>query len=122
MVPALDTYNGGSLSLLFNLSYVFASFLLIFALVDLISRVKHSLQTPFLILLMGVIVLTITALAYTYEAIKGFYSSGNISNFGWLIGYTLIGLAGVSQFTHNEIKFNKLGFDHAKIIKDYQFQ
>ena len=108
VVPALDTYNGGSLSLLFNLSYVFASFLLIFALVDLISRVKHSLQTPFLILLIGVIVLTITALAYTYEAIKGFYSSGNISNFGWLIGYTLIGLAGVSQFTHHEINFNKL--------------
>lgn len=108
VVPALDTYNGGSLSLLFNLSYVLASFLLIFALVDLISRVKHSLQTPFLILLMGVIVLTITALAYTYEAIKGFYSSENISNFGWLIGYTLIGLAGVSQFTHQEINFNKL--------------
>ncbi len=108
VAPALETYSGDSTSLLFNLSYVFAGFLMVFAMVDLISRVKHSIQTPFLILLMGVIVLTITDIAYTYEAIKGFYSSGNISNFGWLIGYSLIGLAGVSQFTHHEINFKKL--------------
>lgn len=108
VIPALNSYNGGSASILFNLSYVFASFLMVYALVDLISRMKHSMQTPFLILFIGVIILTITALIYTYETIKGFYSSGNLSNFGWLIGYALIGLAGASQFTNHEIDFKKL--------------
>ena len=108
IAPTLETYKGDYISLLFNLCYVIASFLMVFALVDLISRIKQSMQTPFLILLIGVIVLIITNLSYTYEAIQGIYSSESISNFGWLIGYSLIGLAGVSQFTSHEINFKKI--------------
>ena len=108
IAPTLETYKGDYISLLFNLCYVIASFLMVFALVDLISRIKQSMQTPFLILLIGVIVLIITNLSYTYEAIQGIYSSESISNFGWLIGYSLIGLAGVSHFTCHEINFKKI--------------
>lgn len=108
IVPALETHKGNNISIMFNLAYVLASFLMVFALVDLISRIKESMQTPFLILLIGVIVLIITNLSYTYEAIHGIYSSESISNFGWLIGYSIIGLAGVSQFTHHEINFKNI--------------
>ena len=106
--PAAEFYQGDLLKLVFSLAYVVAGLLLLWALLDLIfNRIKINMQTPFIILVLGIFILTITSTLYAYQLITGTYVPGDAGDVGWLVGYTILGLAGAAQFTNFNINRNR---------------
>jgi two-component system, sensor histidine kinase PdtaS len=102
--PALSNYNGNYTSLVFMLSYVFGGFLLLFSMMDLLfNRIKQEIYAPLLILLAGIVVLIITNIIFVFQSVHGTYNLQSPADIGWLVGYLLIGLAGVSQFNHKTV-------------------
>ena len=104
VAPALQNYNGDFTSLLFKLTYVLGGFLLLLSMLDLLfNRINKDMYAPFLILFAGILVLIITDSIFAYQTIHGTYVYGSPWDMGWIIGYILIGLAGVSQYNHQKI-------------------
>jgi PAS domain S-box-containing protein len=105
--PAIQSYNGEFNTLFFMIAYVLGGFLLFLAMLDLIfNRIKEEMNAPFLILLIGTFIIFITNTVYAYQTIHGTYISGGPGDLGWIIGYLIIGLAGVSQFNHQKLNLN----------------
>jgi len=117
IVPALQNFKGDINALLVMLSNILGGFLLIFAMLDLLfNRINKDIYAPVLLLMSGILVLVLTNSIYVYQFINGTYGAGNPADFGWLIGYALIGLAGVSQFNHQKINLDFI----EKTIKTYK--
>jgi MFS family permease len=65
IVPAFQHYNGDFIALIFDLMYIFGGFLLVLAMLDLLfNRIYRDMYAPFLIILVGVLVLIITECVY----------------------------------------------------------
>lgn len=122
ITATLQNYNGDLTSIIFKLAYVLGGFLLLFALLDLLfNRIKSDIYAPSLLLIGGISVLIITECAYTYQTIHGNYVYGSPSDLGWIIGYLLIGLAGVSQFNHQKINLDGFITNFSSWQKNYTF-
>lgn len=107
IAPAAVNYNGNYTSILYNLTYVLGGFLLLFAMLDMIfNRIWKDNYSHFIILFCGIFVLFVTSAVYAYQTLHGTYVQGSPSDIGWLVGYLLIGLAGVSQFNHHRIELD----------------
>ncbi len=120
IAPGLENFNGDIKSLLIMLIYVMGGLALIFAMLDLLfNRLKEEIYAPIILLLAGIFVLLITSCIYVYQFVHGSYLSGNPADFGWLIGYLFIGLAGVSQFNHQRINLDLLFEFTSNIYKNY---
>ena len=120
IVPAFQHYNGDFTALIFDLMYIFGGFLLVLAMLDLLfNRIYREMYAPFLIILAGVLVLIITECVYVYQTIHGTYVSGSATDLGWLIGYFILGLAGISQYTHQQIDPNNFIIDYISGKKTY---
>jgi PAS domain S-box-containing protein len=120
IVPAFQHYNGDFTSLIFKLMYIFGGFLLVLAMLDLLfNRIYPDMYAPFLILLGGIIVLIVTECVYVYQTIHGTYISGSITDLGWIIGYLIIGLAAVSQITHQKMPQNSFIMEYISGKKTY---
>lgn len=103
IAPAIENYSGDMLSLSFRLTYIISGFFLLFALLDLIfNRIKKEFQAPFLILAVSILILVITDSIYAYQNLSGNYVVGSITDYGWMIGYLIMGLAGVAQITNQK--------------------
>jgi two-component system, sensor histidine kinase PdtaS len=120
ITPALQDYNGDITPIIFNLTYVIGGFLLLLSLMDLLfNRIKPDMYAPSLILLGAISVLIITECVYTYQTIHGSYVPGNPGDIGWIIGYMLIGLAGISQFTHQKINLDSFILNFSSLQKNH---
>lgn len=109
IAPAVLNFNGNFTSILFNLTYVFGGFLLLFAMLDMIfNRIWKGNYSHFLILFGGIFVLFVSSSVFAYQNLHGTYVQGGPADIGWLVGYLLIGLAGVSQFNHHRIELGSL--------------
>jgi len=104
IVPVIQNFKGDTNALFIMSTNILGGFLLIFAMFDLLfNRIKRDIYAPVLLLFSGIFVLVLTNSIYVYQIINGIYGTGGPADFGWLLGYTLIGLAGVSQFNHQKI-------------------
>lgn len=122
ITPALQNYNGDITSLLFKITYVLGGFLLLFALLELLfSRIKPDMYAPSLLLLGGISVLIVTDCLFTYQTIHGSYVYGSPLDLGWIIGYLIIGLAGISQYNHQKINLNNIIKRLSSWKKNYTF-
>ncbi len=122
VAPALQNYNGDFTSLLFKLTYVLGGFLLLLSMLDLLfNRINKDMYAPFLILFAGILVLIITDSIFAYQTIHGTYVYGSPWDMGWIIGYILIGLAGVSQYNHQKINLEVFVANYFSWHKNYTF-
>ena len=122
VAPALQNYNGDFTSLLFKLTYVLGGFLLLLSMLDLLfNRINKDMYAPFLILFTGILVLIITDSIFAYQTIHGTYVYGSPLDMGWIIGYILIGLAGVSQYNHQKINLEVFVTNYFSWHKNYTF-
>lgn len=122
ITPALQNYNGDITSLLFKITYVLGGFLLLFALLELLfSRIKPDMYAPSLLLLGGISVLIVTDCLFTYQTIHGSYVYGSPLDLGWIIGYLIIGLAGISQYNHQKINLKDIITRLSSWKKNYTF-
>ena len=120
IVPAFQHYNGDFTALIFDLMYIFGGFLLVLAMLDLLfNRIYMDMYAPFLIILGGVLVLIATECVYVYQTIHGTYVSGSPTDLGWLIGYLILGIAGISQYTHQKIDSDNFIVDYISGKKTY---
>jgi len=122
VAPALQNYNGDFSSLLFKLTYIFGGFLLLLSMLDLLfNRINEDMYAPFLILFAGILVLIITDCIFAYQTIHGSYVYSSPYDMGWIIGYILIGLAGVSQYNHQKINLEGMITNYFSWHKNYTF-
>ncbi len=120
IVPAFQHYNGDFKALIFDLMYIFGGFLLVLAMLDLLfNRIYRDMYAPFLIILVGVLVLIITECVYVYQTVHGTYISGSPTDLGWLIGYLILGIAGISQYTNQKIDSDNFIVDYISGKKTY---
>ncbi len=120
--PAVQNYNGDMLSLIFTLAYVVAGIFLIFAMLDLLfNKIRDGVYAPYLVLFGGISVLMVTNCIYAYQTIHGTYISGSPLDLGWLIGYLIIGLAGVSQINNQRINLKCFITDYLSNNKNPTF-
>lgn len=122
LAPGFKNFSGNLNNLVIMLSYVIGGFALVFAMFDLLlNRLKEDMIGPVVLLLTGTLVLLITNSIYIYQFIHNSYFSGDPSDIGWIIGYLLIGLAGVSQFNNQRIKLDFLIEISSNIYRNYSF-
>ena len=120
IMPSFQIYNGDFTALVYGLMYIFGGFLLVLAMLDLLfNRIYREMYAPFLIILIGVLVLIVTECVYMYQTINGTYISGSPTDLGWLIGYLILGLAGISQYTHQRIGSENFIIDYISGKKTY---
>ena len=120
IVPAFQHYKGDFTALIFDLMYIFGGFLLVLAMLDLLfNRIYRDMYVPFLIILAGVLVLIITECVYVYQTVHGTYVPGSPTDLGWLIGYLILGIAGISQYTHQKIDSDNFIVDYISGKKTY---
>ena len=120
ITPAFQNYQGDFTSLILRLAYIFGGFLLVFALLDLLSKqINKDLYVPALILLGGILVLIVTQCVFVYQSIHGTYLPTNIASTGWIIGYMLLGLAGIAQFTQQKINVDNVFINYLSGNKKY---
>ena len=120
IVPAFQHYNGDTTGLIIDLMYILGGFLLVLAMLDLLfNRIYKEMYVPFLIILGGIFVLIATECVYMYQTIHGTYISGGLTDLGWLIGYLILGFAGISQYTHQKIDSDNFIIDYISGKKTY---
>ncbi len=122
LAPGFKNFSGDFINLLIMLSYVIGGLALVFAMFDLLlNRIKEDMHGPVVLLLSSTIVLLITNIIYIYQFIHNSYFSGDPSDIGWIIGYLLIGLAGVSQLNNQKIRLDILIEISSNIYRNYSF-
>ncbi len=120
IIPAFQHYSGDFTDLIFDLMYIIGGFLLVLAMLDLLfNRIYRDMYAPFLIILVGVLVLIITECVYVYQTIHGTYVPGGLTDLGWLVGYLILGIAGISQYTNQKIDSDNFMIDYISGKKTY---
>ncbi|MGZ7096367.1 MAG: sensor histidine kinase, partial [Methanobacterium sp.] len=70
----------------------------LFVLLDMLfNRIKNFKDKSLLLLSAGILALIFTDTSFAYQSLHGIYVSGGLMDSGWILGYVLIGLAGVYQ-------------------------
>ncbi|HWQ20515.1 MAG TPA: PAS domain S-box protein [Methanotrichaceae archaeon] len=96
--PTIQASHASALTLDLSLLYPVLDLLMFFAVIELLFRRLGSSNRGSLYLLaasMGVLIAS--DLLYSLEFLRGTYVSGGLSDSGYVLGYALIWLAGVSQ-------------------------
>ncbi|MBZ2166693.1 sensor histidine kinase [Methanobacterium spitsbergense] len=120
ITPALNNFHGNFNSLIIKLTYVLGGFLLLLSLIDLIfNRIKADRYAPLLILALGILVLIITESVYVYQIVHGTYVEGSSADLGWILGYLIVGLAGISQYNHQKLNMDNFIDKYLSWHKNY---
>ena len=81
-----------------SVAYPVADLVLLFALIELLLRRIRSVSSiPILLLVASVAFMIATDFVFMSQSLQGTYVSGGLLDTGWIIAYTLTGLAGISQ-------------------------
>ncbi|MGZ7048739.1 MAG: sensor histidine kinase [Methanobacterium sp.] len=98
IIPTLQSSKGNNLAVILSLNYIVADFVLLFVLLDMLfNRIKNFKDKSLLLLSAGILALIFTDTSFAYQSLHGIYVSGGLMDSGWILGYVLIGLAGVYQ-------------------------
>jgi PAS domain S-box-containing protein len=81
-----------------SVAYPVADLVLLFALIELLfRRIKSVSLLPILLLVASTAFMIANDFAFMSQQLQGTYVSGGLLDTGWIIAYSLVGLAGVSQ-------------------------
>ncbi|NYB51251.1 MAG: PAS domain S-box protein [Methanobacteriaceae archaeon] len=98
IMPTLETKTGEGLGLYLSILYIMLDFALLFPLLDLIfNRIKSLKDSVLLLLAASIVAQLFTDIWFVQQTISGNYFSGNPMETGWMIGYFLLGLAGIMR-------------------------
>ena len=95
--PIIKSIAGSdAYTLTLTVAYPVMDMLLLFALVELLfRRIKHMQLGPILLLATGTAVMIGTDLIFFSQSLQNTYDSGGLLDTGWIVAYSLVGLAGV---------------------------
>lgn len=106
--PILAKGEENSLALMLSLAYPILDLVLLFALMELLYRRRNSLdKQPMLLLFAAVAIMIVSDIYFGIQSHSETYASGGAPDTGYVISYSLIGLAGILQA--NEWKFHPRG-------------
>jgi PAS domain S-box-containing protein len=106
--PILAKGEESSLALTLSLAYPILDLVLLFALMELLYRRRNSLDThPMLLLFAAVTIMIASDIYFGIQSSSETYASGGAPDTGFVISYSLIGLAGILQA--NEWKLHPRG-------------
>lgn len=98
ILPTFEISTGDNSGLFISILYIILDFVLLFPLLDLIFNRIKNLQDKVLLLLAGSIAAQIfTDIFFALQTISGTFVSGTPMETGWILGYILLGLAGIIQ-------------------------
>jgi len=99
IAPTIESNaQADTLTLTLSVAYPVADLLLLFALIELLLRRIRSVSSiPILLLVASVAFMIATDFVFMSQSLQGTYVSGGLLDTGWIIAYTLTGLAGISQ-------------------------
>lgn len=98
IMPTFESNVGDNLGLFISILYIMLDFVLLFPLLDLIFNRIKNFQDSILFLLAGSIAAQIfTDIYFVQQTITGTFVSGSPMETGWILGYLLLGLAGIIQ-------------------------
>ncbi len=99
IAPTIESSAGADIrTQAFSVVYPVMGLMLLFALVELLfRRIRFQQMGPVLLLVMGTAVMIITDLILVYQSLNNRYDSGGIWDVGWIMAYSMIGLAGILQ-------------------------
>ena len=107
--PILAKGEENSLALTLSLAYPILDLVLLFALVELLYSRRNSLDArPMLLLFVAVTIMIASDINFGIQSSSETYASGGAPDTGFVISYSLIGLAGILQA--NEWKLHPRGF------------
>lgn len=93
-----ESVDVDALTLMLSVAYPVMDLILLFAVLELIfKRIYRRDQNSLLFLASGITSLIVTDALFFQQTLEGTYISGGVLDFGWPVGYVLIGLAGMSQ-------------------------
>ena len=99
IAPTIESNAGAdSLTQTLSVAYPVMDLMLLFALIELLfRRVKSRRLGPIMLLVIGTAVMIGTDFLYTSQSLQNTYDSGGLLDTGWIVAYSLVGLAGVLQ-------------------------
>jgi serine phosphatase RsbU (regulator of sigma subunit)/anti-sigma regulatory factor (Ser/Thr protein kinase)/PAS domain-containing protein len=87
-----------AITVILTVAYPVADLLLLFGLIELIfRRIKSASLLPMFLLIASMCFMIATDFVFLDKSLKGTYISGGLLDTGWIVAYTLMGLAGISQ-------------------------
>lgn len=93
-----ESVDVDALTLMLSVAYPVMDLILLFAVLELIfKRIYRRDQNSLLFLASGITFLIVVDAFFFQQTLEGTYISGGFLDFGWPVGYVLIGLAGMSQ-------------------------
>lgn len=103
IAPTLEQSAGAdSLTAIISVAYPIMDLVLVFAVVELLfKRACSSRQDTLYLLAIGLMVMVVTDAIYMRQILAGIFNAGSLLDNGWVLGYILIGLAGISQVNDN---------------------
>ena len=97
IIPTINS-NQDFLGSIISIAYIIGDIILLFALIRILfNNFKNTYRRPLIILGVGIIVQIITDSFYSYQSVHGTYISGGFLDTGWVLSFTLIGLAAILQ-------------------------
>lgn len=99
IAPTIESSAGADVrTQALSVAYPVMGLMLLFALVELLfRRIRFQPMGPVILLVMGSAVMIITDLILVYQSLNNRYDSGGIWDVGWIIAYSMCGLAGILQ-------------------------
>lgn len=98
ITPILAEGEENSLALILSLAYPILDLVLLFALMELLYRRRNSLDTqPMLLIFAAVTIMIVSDIYFGIQSNLETYASGGAPDTGFVISYSLIGVAGVLQ-------------------------
>ncbi|MDR3573957.1 MAG: EAL domain-containing protein [Anaerolineaceae bacterium] len=86
-----------ALTQILSLAYPVGDFLLFWAALMLLYTQSRSQRSGAALLVVGATIMLVTDCIFSYESLIGTYVSGHILDFGWVVAFLTLGLAGVLQ-------------------------
>lgn len=99
LAPIIESNLGGNIrEQVLSVAYPVLDLMLFFALIELMfRRVKSQPMGPVILLVIGTAVMIFADFIMTSHSLHDNYDSGGILDVGWIISYSMIGLAGILQ-------------------------
>lgn len=99
IAPTIESKAGADiLSQGISVGYPVMDLMLFFALIELLfRRIRSRRLGPIKLLVIGTAVMIGTDFLYIRQSLQSIYDSGGIVDMGWIVAYSLVGLAGVLQ-------------------------
>jgi hypothetical protein len=99
IAPTIESNAGTDIGTqILSVAYPVMDLMLLFALIELLfRRIKSKRLGPVLLLIIGTAVMIGTDFLYLSQSLQKTYVSGGLLDTGWIVAYSLVGLAGVLQ-------------------------